>query len=505
MCGNTIPCAETKCINGGCNRDWWRWIWMMSFCGNPCFYVPLPPIMNRYAHTFVGTLLVIVMLMGLHFLPRIEVGGMTLRNVNILSDLFPPFEHYVNGAESEVSWPVDSTALAVVDANPCPDGVTCIEDYGFGMQNSMDAFYAKLLQAGTADRPVRIAYFGDSFVEGDILTADLRDMLQEEYGGQGVGFVEIASQTAGFRQSVRAQSRNFTLYNIGDSGFHKSAMYLNERYSVPEGGDASVTFSGTSYGKHTASARRATLFVTTEQPLMVTSVLNKTRRQTHNLAGREGLQTVSVEGDIRSVQWAVQTDSLAKGLLFHGVALDGLQGVTLDNFSLRGSSGLSLSGISPAHMQEFASKRTYDLIVLHYGLNVASPKSKSYDGYARGMAAVVDHLRAAFPEAAVLVVSVSDRDNRDASGQVTTMPGIRSLVAVQQKLAMDKCVAFWNLFEAMGGEASMARLVDATPSMANKDYTHLKFNGGKHLAGMLFDAIKAGADQYQSREHHGNK
>ncbi len=32
-------------------------------------------------------------------------------------------------------------------------------------------------------RPVRIAYFGDSFIEADIFTADLREMLQQEFGG----------------------------------------------------------------------------------------------------------------------------------------------------------------------------------------------------------------------------------------------------------------------------------------------------------------------------------
>lgn len=454
--------------------------------------------MNKYAQTFVGALIVIAMLMGLHFLPEIKVGGVTLRNVNILSDLFPPFEMKTGGGDEEGMW-TDSLAVQGGYENPCPDGVTCIEDYGFGMENSMDAFYAKLQQARTAGRPVRIAYCGDSFIEGDILTADLRDRLQEAYGGQGVGWVDIASQTAGFRQSVRALSSNYTLYNIGDSCFQSSRMYLNERYAVPGNGEASVVLSGTSYGKHTVSARQATLFVSTERPLTVTSVLNNKERQTHNLTGGGGLQTAVVTGDVRSVRWTVQGDSSDVGPWLHGVALDGTSGVVLDNFSLRGSSGLSLSSIPIAHLQEFAQKRDYDLIVLHYGLNVANAKVKSYDYYTQGMSEVIDHLRLAFPAAAVLVVSVSDRDDRDESGNITTMHGIRPLVAAQQKLAADKCVAFWNLFAAMGGEGSMADLVNATPSMANKDYTHLKFNGGRHLAGLLFDAIQAGVEQYEKR------
>ena len=49
----------------------------------------------------------------------------------------------------------------------------------------MRAFCDTLLNAR---RPVRIAFFGDSFVEGDILTADLREKLQLAYGGGGTGF-----------------------------------------------------------------------------------------------------------------------------------------------------------------------------------------------------------------------------------------------------------------------------------------------------------------------------
>lgn len=55
----------------------------------------------------------------------------------------------------------------------------------------MKFFYEALDEV--KERPVHIAYFGDSFIEADILTGDLRDMLQERYGGCGVGFVDATS------------------------------------------------------------------------------------------------------------------------------------------------------------------------------------------------------------------------------------------------------------------------------------------------------------------------
>lgn len=81
------------------------------------------------------------------------------------------------------------------------------------------------------------------------------------------------------------------------------------------------------------------------------------------------------------------------------------------------------------------------------------------------MQTTVEHLKEAFPQAAILVVSVGDRDYKTEEGELRTMPGIKNLVRYQQNLAADEAVAFWNMFEAMGGEGSMAEMVHAKPSL----------------------------------------
>ncbi len=80
------------------------------------------------------------------------------------------------------------------------------------------------------------------------------------------------------------------------------------------------------------------------------------------------------------------------------------------------------------------------------------------------MQTTVSILKEAFPQAGILVVSVGDRDYKTEEGELRTMPGIKNLVRYQQNLAADEAVAFWNMFEAMGGEGSMAEMVHAKPS-----------------------------------------
>ena len=64
-------------------------------------------------------------------------------------------------------------------------------------------FFEKLFQLETKkEGNVRIAYFGDSMTDGDLIVKDFRTYLQEKFGGQGVGFVNITSESASSRSSV---------------------------------------------------------------------------------------------------------------------------------------------------------------------------------------------------------------------------------------------------------------------------------------------------------------
>lgn len=81
----------------------------------------------------------------------------------------------------------------------------------------MKHFYEALSKVKTMKRPVRIAYFGDSFIEADIFTADLREMLQQEFGGCGVGYVPVTSSISGYRPTVRHTFGGWSSHSSNDS------------------------------------------------------------------------------------------------------------------------------------------------------------------------------------------------------------------------------------------------------------------------------------------------
>ena len=497
---------------------------------------------NKIWQTFVLVLIVVGVLLGMFYLPRMTVAGEDLRRVNILSDVQKRdsegrilAEVEADEAEGIVEQRVDSAAIMVRQeayVDTVPKGMTAIEDFSASSaRREMDHFYAALAQS--RQRPVRIAYFGDSYIEGDILTQDLRGLMQQRFGGKGVGFVEIACVSSDFRQTAFTSRKGWNSYHANEKGkgFKSAYQSLAGSYFIPSA-TASYELRGQTkvYGAQLGTAEVATVFFTPGSGLNIACRLNAEESQplfSNGMAQaaatyEETVETMDSDSVVhyktvtRTAETAQQgsgnvvaktvsgrisrfglTVTGGQGSRFYGVALDGHTGVAVDNYSMRGSGGQYLGGVPTETLRSFASVRPYDLIILHYGLNVANDKQKDYSGYTRQLGKAIDQLKAAFPQASILIVSMGDRDKRGSDGQLHTMGGVKEMVSYQRKMASDHQVAFWNLYEAMGGDGSLARMTEK--KQANLDYTHINFAGGRHLAELLFDVLMNGKSNYDNR------
>lgn len=450
---------------------------------------------NRLHYTFFLAFIVVTGLLLFHYLPQISIGGKPLRKVDLLSDVRVSIQAIDTVPFDTL--PVIAVKPAFIDS--CKTGIECIEDYSDSTSHGMSHFYQSLIDIGKIGRPVRIAYFGDSFIEGDILTADLRDMFQDKFGGRGVGYVPVTSKFPGFRPTVKHSFAGWTSHNVTDTiGFVRSKQDISNNYFYASEG-AYVNLEGTGkYASNLESCSSSSIFYLTSDSLVLSAQLNGGNEENFYLKGDSSLQCVTVTGDIKSVRWKVK--EVSPGALFYGVTMDSRSGVLLDNFSTRGSSGQQLSGIPNSIMRGYNKLRKYDLIVIQYGLNVAFEGGLDYTYYKDGMKTVISAIKKTFPDTSILIVGIGDRESKDENGNLRTMPAVKGLIRSQQMLAAETGVAFWNLYNAMGGEGSMVRMVNSKPSMANYDYTHINFRGGKHIAGLLFDAIIYGKEQYEKRK-----
>ena len=465
--------------------------------------------MNQVTRTFVLVGLTVVILLAMHFLPTLYIKDVELRRVNVLSDILPEVYRERDAIDVIPSVPmpkmadnVDNSAAAgsgaqaIADANACAQDSTAgdslpsryavrtssaILDFSEGAPGGMGHFYHALDNISSLGRPLRIAYYGDSFIEGDVMTCDLREMLQARYGGNGVGWVDCVDKLNGFRRTVKVKSHALSAHEVVEKPFLHSLEGISQRYfGVSEG--ASLSVSSTGYKSHASSWQTATLYMRAQGGMSVV----------HNgdsvyVSPSQSVQTiVTPSRGKRSVDYRFSSVSGVNHLF--GVAMESNGGVILDNFSMRGSAGFTLANIPDPTLADFARLRPYDLIIIHFGLNVASDKAHAanYKAYILRMQQAIEHLRKAYPDASVLVVSIPDRDQRTDAG-IMTMKGVESLVAYQQILAANCHVSFFNLFKAMGGRESMKVLVEK--GWANKDYAHLSFRGGRYMAEIIFKAL----------------
>jgi hypothetical protein len=405
------------------------------------------------------------------------------RKPNLLSELFPEKKATVK----HLAALVDSVELAVKldSAKAVGERVqrALADTTGIVTIESPERL-SRTFQRLKNGKNVRIAWFGDSFIEGDILVQDVREMLQRVFGGKGVGFVPAFSSTAQFRQSVHhtfskdweetsIMSRRSTRFPLGITG-HISFPAL-----VEDSSEASwVELIGSSRsGAQTFDKIRVLYGESVDSSGKLRCETNVGSFQKAVISGL-GLKSAvfATKGANRVVLSFQSKDTLP----IHGISLEGDSGgVLVDNFSFRGNSGTGLLKIPVSSLRETDRLLDgYQLVVLEYGTNVTDATMAGFGWYAKKMEEVVAHLRLAFPEADFLLIGVGDRGQRGEGGIVSN-PAVAKVLEAQRQAANSTGCAFWDLRQAMGGENSMAAWVDA--GMASSDFTHISPGGGRRL------------------------
>ncbi|OYQ37667.1 hypothetical protein CHU92_07795 [Flavobacterium cyanobacteriorum] len=360
-------------------------------------------------------------------------------------------------------------------------------------------FYEKLLQLEQAGQGnVRIAYFGDSMTDGDMIVKDLRSSMQERFGGEGVGFVNITSESAPSRTTLEHKfSSNW-----------KTLSYLNvKRPRRPFGVNGHVFFTRKDTVNPVWVKYKALQWRHISQLNAPTLFYGKSGNSKGRVAFITGKDTVykslapsATLNTVRLTPGAVKSLKAnfiaADTIPFYGFNFDDGRGVHVDNFSNRGNSGLPIATFSPKVMRAFHEKLGYDLIVLHYGTNVLNYGSYNYTWYEKRMAKVVEHLRQCFPGADILVVSTADKGTK-YDLKMKTDSAVVPLTKAQKRYAIKTNAAYVNLYMLMGGNGSMVKWVEEVPPLANKDYTHFNFRGSKKIAGLIYNQLNEGYELYK--------
>ncbi len=179
-------------------------------------------------------------------------------------------------------------------------------------------------------RKVRIAYYGDSMIDGDLITQDLREHFQDRFGGGGVGFVPITSESAKSRASIVHQfSSDWKDISFVTNFKPKPSFGLSGHvfFITDSIGSAWLKIRPTAYKKHNSSLDQITLYygksknrsgTVNLQPLIADSLLNSIR--------------LSPKGNIADLQFRHAAENP-----YYVDSLDETNGLNLDNYTSRGN------------------------------------------------------------------------------------------------------------------------------------------------------------------------
>lgn len=351
-----------------------------------------------------------------------------------------------------------------------------VEDY-----TTASTGFANLRAAIGSGKLARIAVVGDSYIEGDIFTQDLRALFQDTYGGEGVGYVNMHTDFPGFRRSVKQSGSGWKTF-MANKKAERRYIDIAEQYAVPSGTATSV-YEGTKQNSHTASWSRSQFLFISPDDITISVKTDDSEWEERNIAGSPSVQSLEITGQVS--RFGIKTS--AASLIGLGVWLDGVSGVSVDCMSSRGFSGITLKKVSPELSHEMSRFVDYDLIILEFGINAMSAKQKNYSNYCTHMVEVINHIRLCYPQADIMLMGVGDRGQKIGS-QVKSMPTGQAMISAQRDAARRAHCLFWDTREAMGGEDAVVQW--SSSGLINKDYIHLTHKGGARLARELFNAIQ---------------
>ena len=352
---------------------------------------------------------------------------------------------------------------------------------------------------------VRVLHFGDSQLEGDRITMQLRDAYQRRYGGTGFGYVAlsplVAPSSLAFNDSEGFVRK--TVFGRRDTAFKDMRYGHLGSFTLLAQVD-STSFEGRiSFAKRKWGYSRARNFTTakihlegaapTKAEVLVADTLFSTR------VFPEGEWTLALDIPVAD-EFSMRLYSSEQTRIF-GISFESPFGFHADNVAMRGASGMIFSKMNDEQFAASLEREGYDLIILQFGGNaVPYLKDEAHAGrFARALGRQLSHIQRLYPEASYLFIGPSDMARKEGL-EMKSYPLIASLKEQLRSEVMRRGAGYWDLYDVMGGEGSMVEWVEGELELAGKDYIHFTPKGASKVGSALVEALRVLEQEYRAIE-----
>jgi lysophospholipase L1-like esterase len=387
-------------------------------------------------------------------------------------------------------------------ASPSQQHLPPITDNFVDDSGSLDPFYAVLRSlelpaaANTPPQIVTVLHYGDSPTTADLITGDVRALLQQRFGDAGHGYLLTAKPWAWYQHrdidisdhewkiSTAVGKGHDEVYGIGGASFEGSAganshITLHDNPPSPTQSSVEIDFLARPNGGD------ITLGANGSQIARFSTAADIPRPATH---------TVELPADTRTLDLAVASGSAR---LFGETFRTGRRGVLYDSLGLNGASTSVLSnGFNATAWTDELQHVRPALVIINYGTNESGFGTYVDKQYEPTLRTAIKRIRTALPGVPILVMSPMDRGRRTGVDQIETYDTIPRIIAIQRRVAAEQNCAFFDTFNAMGGDGTMDRWYTGHPRLVAGDLIHPTPQGASIVANLFVKDLMLGYDRY---------
>lgn len=381
------------------------------------------------------------------------------------------------------------------------------------------SFFRKL----ETDPSNRIMHYGDSQIEGDRITAFVRNRLQSKFGGYGPGLRPAYQPYELAFSAFQQNSPNWLRFTTDkDSDLvvmhHRfGAMTAFSRFSPPvpdtvEFVKGSLFTAQLGIAKTNVAFKRVRryeqlrmFYGNAHAPVYIKLLLG------NQLFLKDTLQ-FGVDYAVSLYDLPDTTDEISIHFEgydspdIYGIELASTNGLIMDNIPLRGSSGLIFTKNDINHSLKMFQDLNPGLFILQFGGNVVPyiTGEKAIENYGEKFRQEILRLQKICPQAAIIVIGPSDMSVK-VRDRYVTYEHLPKVVEVLKEVSLSTGAGFWNMYEAMGGKNSMPAWVKATPELARPDYVHFSARGARLIANMFYNALILEYNNYAEQRKNQNQ
>ena len=357
-------------------------------------------------------------------------------------------------------------------------------------ESYLDDFWTTAENAVSDNRVVRILHYGDSQIEMDRISYQLRAYMQQHFGGGGPGMLPFRTIIASTSVSQSASGNLTHLASFGDSTVVRSrGNYGPMMQCFRMAGNASTSIKASSNSKTDSRLKlfsRIRLVYNNRSGNLKATLSEKKKRHKESFTSKKK--------GVGSMLWTLNSATASFNINTTGdadlycVTVDNGPGVAVDNIPMRGCSGSQFTSVDKELLKQAYAQLDVAMIILQFGGNsVPYIKSKkAISTYCSTMGKQIDYLHQCCPQAKILFVGPSDMSTSER-GKLQTYPMLPALVDSLRVTANRHGAAFWSIYHAMGGRNSM--LSWKKQGLSGSDYVHFTPKGAVMMGERLSTAF----------------